>query len=374
MGWGGASGRGRSGGGRGKGRGRGASAPRGDRNGAEEAEGRGDPAGGGHHAQATVAHAQLVVPPPQPRPLAAQWRFACRVLRRLAPEEKVQDARRQLRQGDHVLVRYSWDNFEQHGIVCGPPPQEARRAERQEPHWVAHWDGSRLQCLPLSQLAKGGELSRVTYPHWACRLLLPATSVARPQVLDELLVEAASDEAVARRASSALRGSGGWRPRWTQGADLEFCLDAKTGGTVPPWELHGRRAIAAAPLASLGCQLHGDRRPSAALGVQAAGSDQAPAQVPAAPVPLPPFPGAGVLPPPLPQALSAADLAAFQHGQFAAAAAAWGAGWWDPSWTAPVAGMGGLEQQAMAAAASGLSPDAQVFVPQMRNSWDGIYQ
>jgi len=183
----------------------------------------------------------------------------CRVLRRHAPEERVHDGRRQLRLGDHVFVQYGWDPTEQHGIVCSAGEAPAR--QRQESHWVVHWDGTRLQCSTLSHFCHGGELFRVTYPHWACRCLLPAASTQRPRVLEERLLEAAADEHVARQASQ--RCQAGWGPSWAQAADLEFCLEAKTGQR-PPWELHGRAQLCARQLVPLCCQLQ--ERPSRLLG------------------------------------------------------------------------------------------------------------
>jgi len=205
------------------------------------------------------------------RLLPAQWRYVCRILRRHAPEEKVQDINSQVHVGDHVVLHYGWDFSELHGIVCGGSQDGhgRRRGDRHELQ-VVHWDGSKLHSLPLSQFfSKNGELVRIAYPHWACQCILPSTPTMRPQVLQEWLLEAQGDDAVAKASSSAQR-SGSWSPRWSQAADLEFCIAMKTGGRDLLWEIHARKTAASMMLVPLGCTIRGEQ-PSVLFGLPRSG-------------------------------------------------------------------------------------------------------
>ncbi|CAE8593870.1 unnamed protein product [Polarella glacialis] len=211
------------------------------------------------------------------RPAASQWRFACRLLQRHAPEERIYDATHQLTPGDHVVVQFGWDCTEQHGIFASTSTSGERAG------YVIHWNGQKLLNSPLSKFSDGGELFRVTYPHWACQCLQPSGPTGKPQVLGEQRVDAGPDEVVAKAASNAERSSS-WSPGWSaETADLEFCLFAKTSATrsMPPWEIQGRRALSGlcapsiAATASgqrsspagrpLGCMLRGNMRPSELL-------------------------------------------------------------------------------------------------------------
>jgi len=200
--------------------------------------------------------------PERPVSLAAQWRYVCRVLGRHAPEERLHDPRRQLCLGDHILVRYTWELADLHGIVCsvGGDDSYGRRGQNQEQHWVVHWATSRLQCVPLSQFAKNGALFRVVYPNWACWCHVPASSTEKLYVEDERLLEAVNGDAVARQANNACQ-RGGFSSSWSQSQDLEFSIWAKSGGQLE-WELHGRKTLSSSTLAPIGCQLRSDRSPS----------------------------------------------------------------------------------------------------------------
>ncbi|CAK0842911.1 unnamed protein product [Prorocentrum cordatum] len=220
------------------------------------------------------ASSQVPAPPLVPqRPLAAQWRFYCRALRQRAPEEEIRDVKEQVGLGDHLVVHYDWGHGEQHGIVADEPSNgggRQRRGDRQEPPSVVHWNGSQLQRSPLPQFARGGRLLRVGYPHWACQCHVPAASTLRASVVVEQELRAQEDGAVARQAGSALRR--GWAPRWSQAGDLEFCIEMKTGSSLP-FELHARGAVRSGPLTPLGCALRGEAAPSKLFG--AGGSEGA---------------------------------------------------------------------------------------------------
>mmetsp|Transcript_136408 Transcript_136408/g.272060 ORF Transcript_136408/g.272060 Transcript_136408/m.272060 type:complete len:386 (+) Transcript_136408:33-1190(+) len=222
-------------------------------------------------AAAYTHNAPPQVQAPWLRPLPAQWRFVCRVLKRHGPEEKVQDIKNQVHVGDHVVLHYGWDFSELHGIVCsgGQDGHGRRRGDRQELQ-VIHWDGSKLHSLPLSQfISKDGELVRIVYPHWACQCIVPSTPTLRMQVLQEWLLEAQADDAVAKASSSAHR-NGSWSPRWSQAADLEFCIAMKTGGRDLLWEIHARKTAASMLLVPLGCTISGER-PSVQFGLPRSG-------------------------------------------------------------------------------------------------------
>eukprot|EP00931_Biecheleriopsis_adriatica_P089919 TRINITY_DN6398_c0_g2_i1.p1 TRINITY_DN6398_c0_g2~~TRINITY_DN6398_c0_g2_i1.p1 ORF type:complete len:407 (+),score=87.37 TRINITY_DN6398_c0_g2_i1:34-1254(+) len=217
---------------------------------------------------------------PPKRASASQFRFADRILRRHAPEERVYDANQQLLPGDHIVAQQLWDCSERHGVVCSSASGSGARhysySDRQEPPWVIHWDGDHLQSSPLPKFTQGGELFRVAYPHWACRCLEPASSTCKPEILAEEWLEPAPAEAVVRFVNDAIR-SNSWSPSWsTASSDLEFCLFAKLEGggsssSMPTWEIHTRRALSAkagegmAPGHPLGCLLRGDLRPSQLL-------------------------------------------------------------------------------------------------------------
>lgn len=303
---------------------------------------------------------------------------------------------------------------------------------------MVHWDGSKLHSSPLSQFfSKDGELVRIAYPHWACQCIIPSTSTLRPQVLQEWLLEAQADDAVSRASSSAQR-SGSWTPRWSQAADLEFCIAMKTGNRNMHWEIHARKTAASMLLVPLGCAIRGER-PSVVFGpprsgctgssgpllntvqpdLQAASQWAAYGQASAAGQ--------------QPQVVAASEVEAFQHqaaGSYGQDAA-WGGNWWDtggwydqaqePAWEASMQGMqqacvqqACVQQVSLASstmstsaqvpfsktevsfasstlstsaqvplskaevevslAGSTLSANAQVFVPTAKNSWDGIYQ
>mmetsp|Transcript_107513 Transcript_107513/g.195568 ORF Transcript_107513/g.195568 Transcript_107513/m.195568 type:complete len:438 (-) Transcript_107513:81-1394(-) len=235
------------------------------------ANGYGDGYGtGGAHGRRGKNHTQSVAwaQPSFARPLAAQWRFVCRVLHRHAPEERVHDARRQLRLGDHVFARYAWDFTEQHGIICSSFGEEnhGRRRDREDSQWVVHWleDLSRIQCTSLSQFSKGGELFRMSYPHWVCQVYLPTATTMKPHIADERYLEADSEEAVAKRANNAHR-NGHWSPHWNQATDIEFCIEMKTG-TKPMLEVHARKTLTSTYLAPLGYAIGGER-PSRLFGI-----------------------------------------------------------------------------------------------------------
>mmetsp|Transcript_125428 Transcript_125428/g.354811 ORF Transcript_125428/g.354811 Transcript_125428/m.354811 type:complete len:387 (+) Transcript_125428:23-1183(+) len=355
-----------------------------------------------HHHDSSEDHTldeTIHVAVPVPWPLAAQWRFASRILRRYAPEEKVHDIRRQVRLGDHVFVQYSWDFAEQHGIICSASGEDAhgRHADRQESHWVVHWDNSsRVQCISLSQFSKGGELFRVDYPHWLCQVILPSSSTMKPHVVDERCVEGLDDAVVAKQADSAYH-SGSWTPQWGQAHDLEFCLATKTGIAGPQWELHGRKTLSSVVLVQVGCAVRGERRPSDVFGSH---SGEASGHVVSASSSY--YHGGGVadqswmhpghqVPAPAPhQMLSVSELEAFQHEKYATNYThdvSWGSSSWDSGW------QNGYQSHAMPYqqpihqpiqqpiehptnnAHSSLSASAEVFVPRSSPSnWDGIYQ
>lgn len=212
------------------------------------------------------------------RPLAAQTRFACRILQRHAPEERVHDPRRDIRLGDHVFIRESWDFVERHAIVCSSNSEEAgRRSSREDPHWVVQWvqDSSRLECTALSQFCKGGELFRVSYPHWVCQCYVPTSTTMKPQFSEEYNLEAERPEAVARRANASFeagqRGrNGSWSPSWSQAPDLEFCIQTKTGANAPI-EIHSRKTLTSSIQWPLACPIGGECKPSLLFGVGKAG-------------------------------------------------------------------------------------------------------
>uniref|UniRef100_A0A7S1ALV0 Uncharacterized protein n=1 Tax=Noctiluca scintillans TaxID=2966 RepID=A0A7S1ALV0_NOCSC len=232
------------------------------------------------------------------RPLAAQWRFACRALYRLAPEERLHDARRQVLLGDHIFTRDSWDFSEQHGIICSAEEHGHGRGRRDL--WVAYWN-DRLQCVPLSQFSKSGELRRVTYPHWTCRCYVPDSSTLMPHVLEECLLEATDDQTVAKLANN-LYQNGGWSPQWTRSPDLEFCIYAKTGQRVS--EVHTRKTVSTEVVAAISCAIKGERPSQLFSG----------AQLQAASVATPCAPP-GYAPRPM---LTVGELEAFRHEKYAA--------------------------------------------------------
>jgi len=212
------------------------------------------------------------------RPLAAQTRFACRILQRHAPEERVHDPRRDIRLGDHVFIRESWDFVERHAIVCSSASEEGgRKSSREDPHWVVHWSqgSSRLECTALSQFCKGGELFRVSYPHWVCQCYVPTSTTMKPQFSEEYNLEAERGEAVAKKANASFeagqRGrSGSWSPSWSQAADLEFCVQTKTGANAPI-EIHSRKTLTSSLQWPLACAIGGECKPSLLFGVGKAG-------------------------------------------------------------------------------------------------------
>lgn len=364
---------------------------------------------GGAEVQAVGAapytHNATQVQAPALRRLPAQWRFACRILRQHAPEEKVQDVKRQVRAGDHIVLYYGWDFSELHGIVCSGGSQDGhgRRGDRQELQ-VVHWDGSKLHSLPLSQFfSRDGELVRIAYPHWACQCIVPSCSTLRPQVLQEWLLEAQADDAVTKASSSAQR-SGSWIPRWSQAADLEFCIAMKTGSRNLLWEIHARKTTASMLLVPLGCIIRGER-PSVLFGPPRSGctgssgallnttqpSLQSASQWAAY--------GQTSTASQQPQVAAASEIEAYQHqaaGSYGQESV-WSGSWWDTggwydqaqewSWEASVPDIqqaACMQQVSLAtatlptgpqvnSAGSTLSASAQVFVPTTKN-WDGIYQ
>lgn len=215
----------------------------------------------GHHAAAAAPAVDGFTAGGQP-PLAAQWRFASRTLRRYAPEEKVHDPRQQLSCGDHVFVQYGfvWELAEQHGIVC---------SSAEESHSVIHWKGNQLYRVPLSQFAKGGELYRLPYPCWVAQAYLPMGSCGKPHVADQKYLEADNPETVTKQVMSAYRNSS-WSPSWSQARDLEFCIAAKTGWRGIPWEVHTRKTLSSGIVCPIGCMVRGDCRPSQVLNGGAA--------------------------------------------------------------------------------------------------------
>ncbi|CAK0842917.1 unnamed protein product [Prorocentrum cordatum] len=167
-----------------------------------------------------------------------------------------------LRLGPWGAARHRRRRAQQRGRPAAP--------RRSEPPSVVHWNGSQLQRSPLPQFARGGRLLRVGYPHWACQCHVPAASTLRASVVVEQELRAQEDGAVARQAGSALRR--GWAPRWSQAGDLEFCIEMKTGSSLP-FELHARGAVRSGPLTPLGCALRGEAAPSKLFG--AGGSEGA---------------------------------------------------------------------------------------------------
>lgn len=208
-----------------------------------------------------------------PRPLAAQWRFVCRILQRHAAEERLHDPKREIRLGDHVFVRYTWDFEEQHAIVCSSTSDDnrGRRNDREDPHWVVHWsqESNRLECTALGQFSKGGDLFRVPYPHWVCQCYVPSSTTTKPQISDEYQLEADRPDAVAAKANKALK-NGTWAPCWSQAADLEFCIQTKTTSDSIV-EIHSRKTLSSATQWPLGCSIGSDRKPSVLFGVGKSG-------------------------------------------------------------------------------------------------------
>merc|ERR1719356_65798 len=78
-----------------------------------------------------------------------------------------------------------------------------------------------------------------------------------------------SGEEVAKQASSAQRN--GWSPRWTQAADLEFCIEMKTGAALP-FEVHGLETICSTLLDDVGFIMRADAAGISALLAGAAQS------------------------------------------------------------------------------------------------------
>eukprot|EP00929_Paragymnodinium_shiwhaense_P061582 TRINITY_DN30766_c0_g1_i1.p1 TRINITY_DN30766_c0_g1~~TRINITY_DN30766_c0_g1_i1.p1 ORF type:complete len:482 (+),score=110.40 TRINITY_DN30766_c0_g1_i1:101-1546(+) len=212
-----------------------------------------------------------------PSPLASQWRFATRVLSRHSPEEVVRDARRQLRLGDHVFVRRSWDFSEVHGIVVSVGGDDYGRSRREDSNWVVYWSGNKLHCVSASQFSRGDNLYRVSYPVWGCSFYVPTASTMKPYIEDARhLAQDQPDEAVAKQANAAYQGgnaSSSWRPNWSQAQDVEFCLSMKLGGrSLPLWEVHSRHTLRTTPVAPLGCLMRGDVDPARLLGGEACAS------------------------------------------------------------------------------------------------------
>jgi len=304
-----------------------------------------------------------------PRPLAAQWRFVCRILQRHSPEERVHDPRRQIQLGDHIFVQHSWDFGEQHGIVCSAFNDDGhgRRGNREDSQpWVVFWsqETARLQCHSLAQFSKGAELFRVPYPHWVCRCYIPAHSTVKAQIGDEYHLESDSPEVVAKRANTAHR-SGNWCPNWSQALDIEFCIQTKTG-TSSPIEVHGRKTLASSFQWPLAYTIGGERKPSVLFAVGRTSAGRAGA-------------GAMVSPPPgyTPQAPQWNQASVAPSQSFPAPSVWPGQQSWDGNWqannaAAPPGNLGGISSKI-------LSADAQEFVPggpSMSSSanWDGIYQ
>jgi len=210
-----------------------------------------------------------------PRPLASQWRFACRVLQRRAPQERVHEPRDQILLGDHIFVQEEWDFVERHGIICSANSENDRGRRGEDPFWVVHCgqNDSRLQCSSLSQFSKGGDLFRVTYPHWVCQCFMPAASTMKPRIVDEFSLQADRPDAVAKRANTALR-NGTWGPTWSEANDLEFCIQTKTGDSSPI-EIHGRKTLASTLKWPIGCSIGGDCKPSVLFRVGASKSGDA---------------------------------------------------------------------------------------------------
>lgn len=268
---------------------------------------------------------------------------------------------------------------------------------------MVHWASGRLQCTPLSQFARNGELYRVTYPNWACQCYVPASSTSRPHVQAEQLLEPRADEDTAKQANSAYR-RGHWSPRWSQAEDLEFCLEMKTGSPLP-WEVHSRTTLSTTLVEALGCLLRGPRRPAHVFGNPSAhvpgGAAAAAAPAPAAPAvhqqPLwstsSSSGGRGHAPPARePHAAAVREVEAYQHERYVGYDQSHGHdqhnGWssqgcgcspWPvqppvhmgqrPHWQPAHLAGGGKN------AGSTLSADAQVFIPgQAPRDWDGIYQ
>lgn len=331
---------------------------------------RPEPSYGAHESSWAPHDAMLA------RPLAAQWRFVCRVLRRHAPEERVLDPRREIRLGDHVFAQF-WGSVEHHGIICSSNSDEshARRSSREDPNWVVHWEqeGSRLQCTALSQFMKGGELFRMSYPHWVCQCYIPVSSTMKPHISSEHYLEADRPEAVAKRANTAYR-NGAWSASWSQSADIEFCIGTKTGSS-PPIEMHGRKTLSTSFQWPLGCAIGGEPKPSIIFGVGRAGGSGTPGS---------PVRGTAAAPPPgypeqapqwspaMPsQAISVSTLEGkFSDSQAYAPGGMWPDGQNWNSWQANSSGPNSKSGK--------LSADAQEFVPgttpAVSPNWDGIYQ
>jgi len=294
------------------------------------------------------------------RPLAAQWRFVCRVLQRHAPEERVHDVRRQIQLGDHVFVQYSWDFVETHAIVCSSASEEGgRRNNREDPYWVVYWsqETRQLACKGLSEFSKGGELFRVSYPHWVCQCYVPASTTMKPHISEEFNLEADRSDAVAKRANTSFR-SGTWAPSWSQDADIEFCIQTKTGSSAPI-EIHGRKTLASKIQWPFGCWVGGDRKPSVLFGVgRAGGAGAGGAHTPSSPTRSPVNRAREV--PPMPQALDG-------FGGVWDGSQAWQGGWQAPPMVAPPMGapmvaptMSGIA--AALYASKSMSADAQEFI------------
>eukprot|EP00747_Dinoflagellata_sp_TGD_P165043 gnl/TRDRNA2_/TRDRNA2_185823_c0_seq1.p1 gnl/TRDRNA2_/TRDRNA2_185823_c0~~gnl/TRDRNA2_/TRDRNA2_185823_c0_seq1.p1 ORF type:complete len:378 (-),score=78.92 gnl/TRDRNA2_/TRDRNA2_185823_c0_seq1:68-1201(-) len=312
------------------------------------------------------------------RLLAAQWRFVCRVLQRYAPQERIDDPRRQLRLGDHIFVRHSWDFGELHGVVCSAAAEDSQHGGRRrdrgdsESHWVVHWSQERasLQCVPIAQFAKSGNLSRVSYPHWLCQCYVPESSTMKPHVVQEKLMEAESDDKVAREANNAYRNSS-WAPTWSQACDREFCIHAKTCGFYGPvFELTGSKAAMTSVVGPLGCAIRGDLPPSKVFGFGPKPASSGGGSSKTAPPGYTPSESQSQWSAqPAQQMMTLEQLEAQTHEKIAASygyGAGWGAGWDGSGW-ASVPNPAAMGQ-------SSLSADAAVFVMPGMGSQHVVYQ
>jgi len=273
-----------------------------------------------------------------------------------------------------------------HGIVCSAASEDSQHGGRRrdrgdnESHWVVYWSEERecLQCVPISQFAKSGNLRRATYPHWLCQCYIPATSTLKPHVLEEQFLEAVADDKVAREANNAYR-SGSWSPTWHQACDREFCIHAKTGGFYGPvFEVTGHKAAMTSAVVPLGCVIQGEQPPSKVFGYgnRPAGAVSSPTRA-APPGFMPQHPHGGSQnqwsSQPTQQMMTLEQLEAQQHEK-CAASCGYGAGW-GPGWD--YSGWGSMANPAVMGQPY-LSADAAVFImPGMGGnpqSFDGVYQ
>jgi len=204
----------------------------------------------------------------------------------------------------------------------------------------------------------------------------------KPHISDEQSLEADRPDDVAKRANSALK-SGLWRSSWSQSADIEFCIQMKSGSS-PPFEIHGRKTVASAFQYPLGCWIGGERRPSGLFGVGRAGGAGAGGSTAAPP---PGFASGSPVKPqqrvaPSPQTISVSQAISVEsHQGFDGGMWPTDQGWhgWQADPTAVPTVQSGMGI-ANAVRSKQLSAEAQEFVPGVapmagQPIWDGmVYQ